>query len=283
MDPLELSYDNKDLIPEGFEALYTEKSGKWELSQIKGLQTAENVTRLQKSLHAAQADNKKLKEAAKAWEGFGDVEALQAKLDQFEELEALAAGKGDDSKLEELAAKRVEAVLKSKTSPLERQLKQMADQVAALTAENQGYVGEKRQRSIHDAIRGAATAKDVGLLQEAIDDALVLGERLFEVTEDGKVVTRDGVGVTPGIDAKGWLIDVREKKPHWWPASQGGGANGTRPGAGPGGKNPWSADHWNLTEQGQVIRTQGEEKAKRMAEAAGSHLGAVRPKKAPAR
>jgi hypothetical protein len=48
----------------------------------------------------------------------------------------------------------------------------------------------------------------------------------------------------------------------------------------PGGaKNPWSADAWSVTRQGAVVKALGLEKAQQIAGAAGSHVGAVRPRK----
>jgi hypothetical protein len=45
--------------------------------------------------------------------------------------------------------------------------------------------------------------------------------------------------------------------------------------------NPWSAEpgKWNATRQGQIVRSLGIEAAQRIAKAAGSYVGAVRPAK----
>ena len=126
-------------------------------------------------------------------------------------------------------------------------------------------------------MRAAAFAKDIGLLPEALDDALLLGERVFEVTEDGKVLTRDNVGTTPGIDPKTWLNDLREKRRHWWPGSVGGNARGAGGGGGASGDNPWSYEGWNMTKQGQFLKEHGSEKAERMAKAAGTTVGGKKP------
>lgn len=68
-------------------------------------------------------------------------------------------------------------------------------------------------------------------------------------------MTKDKVGVTPGIDATAWLSDVNDsgKKAHWWPRPGGGGATGNdgKPGA---KNNPWKQDTFNLTEQGRITR-----------------------------
>lgn len=275
-------YDKQDDIPEAFRELFTEKNGKWELTGIEGgVKTAADVERLQKSLKAAQDDNKKIKAALQPWEQLGKPEEVVAKLDRIAELETLIeAGKGaDEKKLEELVAKRLDGKLKAATGPLERQLKALADEKAALAAERDQLVGQNRRRTIHDEIRTAALSKDIGLRPEALEDALLLGERVFDIGEDGKVATRDNVGVTPGLDPKAWLTDMREKRPHWWPGSVGGGARGGGPGGGGGGgDNPWSAEGWNLTKQGQFLREHGAEKAEKMAKAAGTTIGGPRPK-----
>lgn len=103
----------------------------------------------------------------------------------------------------------------------------------------------------------------------------MLAERVFEVDDEGNVTTKDGVGVTPGIAADVWLTEMQDKRPHWWPQSQGGGAGGSG-GGGAGGKNPFSAEGWNLTEQGRLVR-ENPEKADQMAKAAGTTVGGGRP------
>ena len=108
----------------------------------------------------------------------------------------------------------------------------------------------------------------------------MLGERVFEVREDdGAVVTRDNVGVTPGIKATDWLAEIQPTRAHWWAQSSGGGAGGGGGNGGSFGKNPWSKDNWSLTEQGKVATEKGMETAERMAKAVGSTIGAT---KAPA-
>ena len=59
-----------------------------------------------------------------------------------------------------------------------------------------------------------------------LEDVEVFGERLFEVDDSGRVVAKDGVGITPGIDPAMWLGDQREKRPHWFPGNVGGGSGG---------------------------------------------------------
>jgi hypothetical protein len=42
-------------------------------------------------------------------------------------------------------------------------------------------------------------------------------------------------------------------------------------------KNPWTAEHWNVTAQGQIFKKFGEAKARELAEAAGSQVDAAHP------
>lgn len=49
----------------------------------------------------------------------------------------------------------------------------------------------------------------------------------------------------------------------------------------PAGKdNPWSAENWNITKQGALVKVMGVDGAARMAKAAGSFVGATKPPKA---
>jgi hypothetical protein len=106
------------------------------------------------------------------------------------------------------------------------------------------------------------------------------GLGVLEVAPDGLIVTKDNIaGVTPGIGAADWLKDMQEKRPHWWPQSQGGGARGAGSGGVNRADNPWTKEGWNVTKQGQYVRTNGEAKAKTLAESVGSHLGATSPTK----
>lgn len=267
-------HDKLDEIPEPFRELYTEKNGKFELTGITGVKTSADVARLNESLKKEREEHKATKNALSVWGDLKHDEVVE-KLERYPELEAASKGKFDEAKLDALANERAERIAKSKLTPVERENARLKQEREALLGENTSLKGEAKQRKVHDALRSALAAAKV--LPEAHEDALVLSDRLFEVTEDGKVVTRDNVGVTPGLDPKAWLIEIQAKKPHWWPANVGGGAKGGNAGGIVGGKNPWSAEHWNLTEQGNYMRAHGREKAEQLAKQAGTTVGAPRP------
>ena len=183
----------------------------------------------------------------------------------------------DDAEVEELVRKRVEGELKSKVAPGEKKIKELEKQLMEIGEENGQFKAQNRTRRIHDAVRKVLVASKV--LPGAQEDAMLLADRVFEIREeDGAVITRDQVGVTPGLDAAGWLTEIQESKRHWYPESVGGGAKGSGPGiGGVGGPNPWSAEHWNMTKQGTYLTEHKIERATAMAKVAGTTIGGRKP------
>lgn len=261
-------------IPEEFQSLYTEKAGKFELTGIQGVKSQADIDRLDASLKKERDDHKATKTAGAIW-GDLDHADVVAKLDRIPELEAAGAGKLDEAGIEEIVGRRVEGTLRSKLAPVERQLATITKERDTFATENEGFRQGNTKRKIHDVVRAALTESKV--IPEAHEDALFLAERVMEVTEEGNVVTRDNVGVPPGLDPAGWLGEIQPKRSHWWPASSGGGARGSGGGGSFGGKNPFSREHWNMTAQGQMVTTKGDEYAARMAKAAGTTVGGLKP------
>ncbi len=278
--PLQAIHDTVDEIPEAFRELYSEKNGKFELTGITGVKTQADIDRLQTSLGKEREDHKTTKTSLGIW---GDLnhEEVMGKLDRMPELEAAAKGKLDDAQIDEVVNRRVEGTLNSRLAPVEREKKTLAEENATLKEENATLRGEKTKRSIHDAVREQLIkTKAIG---DAHEDALFLAERVFEVrADDGAVVTKEGVGVTPGVNADVWLGEMQEKRRHWWPDSVGSGAGGSNAG-GSGGSlsgaaNPWSLDGWNMTRQGSYLREHGRDRANQMAKAAGTTVGGGKPR-----
>lgn len=265
--------DNIEDIPEAHRELYSERDGKFELTGVEGMKTQADIERLQSALTKERNDHKTVKDKLHTF-GDLDADAVHAQLDRVKELEAAAGGNIDEAKMEEL----LEGRMRVKLGPLERELKTLRTTNETLTGTVGEYETKETRRTIHDAVRKACRTTKVE--DSAIDDALLLGERVFEVAEDGKtVITRDGVGVTPGLSAEVWLSEMQSKRPHWWGPSQGGGAR-------PGQKfsaadNPWSADNWNVTKQNQMT-LENRTRAEQMAKSAGTTIGGLKPRKAAA-
>lgn len=266
---IKAKYKTKEEVPEGYEDLYTEKGGEWLLTEVEGLATEANVLTLQNALAKERRNHKALQDKITELFGETSLEDAARELDGIEELRAKAEG-GDNKNVDEIVERRLAA----KTAPLAREVEKLTKANAKLETENETLRTDARRRVIHDVLRAAAT--EMKIVDTAIDDILLYGDRVFEVTEEGLVVAREGVGVTPGTPPKDWLSEMQPKRPHWWPPSQGGGANG-----GGGGvafkNNPWSHDHWNLTEQARIENTDMK-LAERMAKSAGTTVDGPKPK-----
>lgn len=274
-------HDKLEDIPEPYRELYTEKGGKWELTGIKGIKTQADVDRLDLSLKGERNQHKETKGKLAAWADFGEPSEVRKQLDRIAELEAAASGKLDDAKIDEIAAKRADGIVKSRTAPLERDNVGLKRALEEALGKVKSYEDADRKRKIHDVVRAAL--KKAKALPDAEEDALLLGEHALEVTEDGRVVTKEGVAnVTPGADVDGWLAELQPRRSHWWPPSQGGGAGGSGRGGGGQGKNPWTHEFWNMGEQGRIYTTDPA-RAKMLAQAAGTSIGGARPQPRPAK
>lgn len=259
--------DNLDEVPSELHQYYLLQGTQYIL-QVQGMKTGEDVSRVQTALASEREVSRGLRERL-ALLGDRKIEDVLTSLDRIPELEALAAGKVEGAKLDEL----VEARLRARIAPVERERDLLRSSLADKDKTIEGFTAKDRTRTIQDAVRQAAVAAKI--LPEALEDAIILAERTLEIDDTGRVVTRDGVGLTPGIDPSAWFSDLAAKKPHWWGSSFGGGA--------PGGKNntslgdnPWTAEHWNVTKQGLMVRDDAT-KADRMAKAAGVAIGATKP------
>lgn len=263
--------DKLDDVPEQYRDLYTEKNGKFELTGVEGMKTEADVARVQSGLVKEREEHKKTKQTLSAWGDRKPDEVLPL-LDRIPELEAAASGRIDEGKLNQM----VETRISGKLAPVQRELTTAKTQLAEKDQIIAGYQQKERTRAIHDGVR-EAIGKTQGFQASAAEDALMLAERVFEVNEDGKVVAKEGVGVTPGIDPVVWLTEMQNKRPHWWGPTSGGGAGGNNGRNGGGGNdNPWNAASWNMTKQAQLVR-ENPARAEQMARSAGSHVGATRP------
>lgn len=256
-------------IPAELHQYYVESNGQFVL-QVEGVKSQSDIDKLSTALAKERADHKALRDRV-ALLGDKRIEDVLTELDRIPELEA-SVGTLDEEKIQTLLA----AKLKSAVSPLERTLAQKEKDLADAVLAVEGYKTKEKTRAIHDAVRAAIVAQQ-GFQTSAVEDALMIAERVFDI-EDGKVVSKDGVGVTPGIDPSVWLTEIQTKKPHWWGTSQGGGASGSGSKSANGAANPFTKDGWNLTEQGRILR-ENRARAEQLAKSAGTTVGGPKPTK----
>lgn len=264
---LEYSYDSADDIPAEFASLYSEQGGKFVLAKVRGIAPADSVRRLESALQKERNDHKQVKQQIA---GLGrPIDEVLAELDRIPELEAQAQGKGTDPEA-------IDKIVKARMAPLERQLQTITAERDSVKQEIEGYRTRETKAKIKDAVLSAATGAK--LRQSAIEDAVTYAQLHMTVDDNGNVVTKDGVGVTPYLTPADWLNEMLPKRPHWVEGSAGGGSHGSG-GNGHTGEDPYSADGWNVSKQMQLWKT-NQPLAKRLAEKNGvDPLKPVRPAK----
>jgi hypothetical protein len=281
MAKLKAIYEKKEDIPEGFGELYVERHGKFELHGIEGIKTQADIDRVSEALRKEKTDHKAAKDALAKW-GELDPEKIPAALEELEEVKAQLATAAKDGKVDEGAVQeRIEAAVNRAVGPLQRDKKALETQLTQkdkVIAEKDTEVGNLQGSIKRSKIEGILRDNAIGakVIPTAIDDAVMVGIGMFEEV-DGKYVTKDGIGVTPGLDPKEWYKDMQEKRPHWWPPSQGGNARGGGAPMGRNSENPWSREGWNITEQGRFVTKHGEAKAAEAAKSVGSRIGSTKP------
>lgn len=228
-----------------------------------------DVDRLNTALRKERQDHKDTKTKLAPFSAFGDPTEVQAKLDRIPELEAAAEGKLDETKINTIVESRV----KQKIAPIERERDTWKTKAGEFEAANGALTAAETRRKINSAVNKAA--RDSKVINEAMDDVEMYGN-LFEVDDHGNVVTKDNVGVTPGLDPKSWLTDMQAKRPHWWGPTLGGGGKGNLGGGGAGGVNPWGHDTWNVSQQNAIYKADPK-RAEQLAVNAGTKLGGTRP------
>lgn len=269
--------DNLDDLDESLRGEYKEvidpktKAKVYALDIEGGIEAHPGARKIKDELASRRISETKAKEQLTPFLALGDPAEVLAKLDRIPELEAAAEGKLDDGKINAI----VEGRLRTKLAPIERERDQLKAQVVEKDGVIQQYTAKERTTRVSSAVTKAA--REAKVVDSAVEDIELLGDRVFEVQDDGSVVTKDNVGVTPGLTPKQWLEDMQSKRPHWWGPSGGGGAGGNRNGANGGaGPNPFTHEHWNVTEQGKLL-TADRAKADRLAKAAGTTIGGPKP------
>ncbi|WP_020227131.1 hypothetical protein [Acidovorax sp. MR-S7] len=148
----------------------------------------------------------------------------------------------DDEEAGLIQAGKVDEVLNKRTERMkadyDKKLAAAMQAAEAATQRAQAFQG----RVLDDAIRAAAVK--AGLHQHAIDDALFRARSMFTLDENGSAVQFDADG-SPVLGKDGktpftpmeWLEGMKDKAPHWFPATaSGSGATSS------GGGRPTNGD-----------------------------------------
>jgi hypothetical protein len=165
---------------------------------------------------------KATKERLAAFEGI-DPEGIKALLSKVSEDEDAALIKSGD----------IDAVINKRTERMKAgfEAETKAEREARERAESRVQAFSKRV--LENSIRAEAGA--AGLHQFAVEDALYRAGSMFVIDDNGNPVAAEGVLGKDGkpLTLKEWFGDMKEKAPHWFPATQSGsGAQGNTNGKG---------------------------------------------------
>jgi len=191
-----------------------------ELQAIIDARVGEAVTGLKTKNTELLGKLKTTGDQLKTFEGI-DPEAVRGILSKFaNDEEAGLIAKGD---IETVVNKRVERM-------------KAASDKEVLTAKEEAQRHASRtekfaSRVLKGEVIGAAST--AGVHKYAMEDAMLAAARDFELDDDGNPVAREGKYGKDGkpLTLKEWFAEMKDSRPHWFPATGNGG------GAGHGGGN----------------------------------------------
>lgn len=156
-----------------------------------------------------------------------DPDAVRGILKRFSDDEE--AGLIANGKIDEVLDKRTERMRGDSDKKIKAAVER-AEKAEALAS-------KFTKRVLGDVIRSAALK--TGVLATAADDIILRSQGVFTLNEDGEAVAidKDGNpvmgkdGKTPLSPAE-WAESLKDTAPHLWPAAEGSGAGGHKPGGG---------------------------------------------------
>lgn len=277
MPALKTLLEKLDELPEALHEYYTEKDGKFILD-VDGIDDHPSVRALKNALESqkdarrkAADEITKLKERlAKIPEDFDPEEVTRLRA-QIEEYEA-DPSKKDKTGQEALVAARKQ--LEQKIANMEKEHAKTIEGLNKKIASKDTFIS---QLLIDEGLTKALVEANVG--KDFMKAAKAMLRQNVKVVEedDGeyKAIIDTDVGVV-GIDkyVSDWAASD-EGKPFIPPAKGGDAGGPAKPKRGSvdtsGIKNPWAKEHWNLTEQGRLLKAD-RVKADQLAKAAGHKI-----------
>ncbi len=239
---LKVVVDSLDDVDEAFRGEYEERDGKFQL-QLTGAFSEIDRNKLTESLNKERG---LLKTAKGQIVAFGEwtpekVTALEGERDQLH-IEVTALKKDGGPTGEDLE-KILESRILARVAPLERDNKRQADTIATITGERDQLAQARAGDKIQSAVLGAFGAKDLGGNTDARPDVELWAASAFEVDDGGNVVSRDGIGITPGLKPAEVFKDMKDQghRRHWFGPTHGAGATGSKTGV-DSGDNPFILD-----------------------------------------
>ncbi len=236
--PLKFRYQTKAELPAEHAALYVERDGAFFLD-AEGVVDKSKVDEFRTTNVALQ---KQLTELNAKFDGIDpdSVKTLLAEKTQLEEQKLIKDGE---------VAKLVENRTKKILGEMEKRALTAEQSAASLSAQ---LLEGQIERHVVEA------GTKLGLRASAIPDIKLRARSVFKISggaisaveSDGQTPVFGRDGVTP-LSFDEWVARQVVEAPHLFESSAGGGAVGHASGGGANrsGKNPFSKENWNLTEQ----------------------------------
>lgn len=271
-----------DDIPESLHAEYIldDKDKKYYLDLDDSFRTHSKITPLSNTLGTLKEEAKQLKttieELRGKTEGLPDDFDPNKYRDIVEELENLKKDPGNGDRVQELAdlKKNYEDRIKNLE---QRNNREHADKVEKLNGHVRKLQSVLDNKTAGDELTSALVA--VGVKPELLKAAKAMLRTVVKVVVENDTEERRAV-----VDTDLGEVDVRNYIETWARSEEGkpfirqvegGGAEGSG-GRAALGKNPFSHEGWNVTEQGRLVIADPQ-RAQKLAAAAGTSLGGMRP------
>lgn len=193
--------------------------------QVTGLKNKN--TELLGKVHDYKEKNGELEQKIASLDGLDldAVKGLLQKAQQDEEAKLIAQGK-----IDEVIQSRVANSTERMKADFEKKYSQMQEETEKSIARANNFRGRVFSYEINKI------ANEVGLLPQAITDAILRSKELFDIDDEANIVAKD----TAGFDEKGnkltpkaWLESMKDTAPHWFPIPKGAGATGSGGGGSP--------------------------------------------------
>lgn len=278
--PIPYVAENLDEVPENFHPWYVEAEDGKHRFLVDGVAPKEKFEEFRTNNTEL---NKRLAEMERQMTVYRTINEDPDKLRQdYETLQKLQQRFKDKELIEkEGFEKAVEQRTSEMKSASEAQIRALSEALNKTAAERDSAIAENERIIIHRAITDAVLA--AGVVPAAIPDILDRAARDGWSLNEKKqpIMMRNGAPVfgENGVDAltpKEWANrGLRDTAPWFFNKADGTGASGSNiPGA---PVNPWTAENWNLTKQGEYIQKEGMAKAEAMARSAGTTVNAIHP------
>lgn len=158
---------------------------------------------------------KETSDKLKSFDGI-DPEAVRGILAKFaNDEEAQLIAKGD---IDTVLAKRADRM----KSGFEKDLQAARDEAQRASSRTEKFASRVLKGEVVSA------ASEAGVHKYAMEDAMLAAARDFELDDEGNPIAREGKYGKDGkpLTLKEWFADMKDARPHWFPATGNGGGAG---------------------------------------------------------